>query len=290
MCDVVTHNWGVNFNIIGSMENLPRILNIHESTINDARYQWDSRRHSQIASMDSSIFQINLSGSGAFDDGERIHTLTPGTGFLINSGNPDYRYFHPEGSAETQRVLWCNLQSSYSTKLIGEINSRFGYIFTLPLDSGVVKKMMDYRNSGISYSTILASENAALAVELLHSLIWSREKESAGSAEEILVKKALEIINGNEGVLFNSGELAEKLEVSREHLSRVFSRQLRISPYRYIVSSKIELSKIRLRYSTASVKSIAAALGFTSQVQFTELFRKHEGISPGRYRKVYFTR
>ncbi|MBF9015198.1 MULTISPECIES: AraC family transcriptional regulator [unclassified Oceanispirochaeta] len=287
MCDIVTHNWGVDFNIISPMENLPRILNIHESTINDSRYQWSSEEHGQYKSEETSIFQFTLSGCGAFDDGDNVHRLPSGTAFLTNTMDKHYRYYYPESLTERQVVLWCNFQSSYSMKMVEEINSRFGYIFHLPETTGIIKKLLDLKSLQESYSTMLASENAKLASELLYELIWSKEKENTGNIETVLIEKALQIINTNSNRLYNAGELADKLSISREHLSRVFKRQLGISPYRYIISSKIEMAKMKLRNTSIPAKSISHELGFTSPVQFTNMFKKDSGITPGNYRKIY---
>jgi len=287
MCDIVTHNWGVNFNIISPMENLPRILNIHESTINDSRYQWSSEEHGQNHDKETSIFQYTLSGCGAFDDGKNVHRLPSGSAFLINTMDRRYRYFYPEHFTDKQVVLWCKLQSTYSINMTEEINTRFGYIFHLPVTTGIIRKLLDLKNMQETYSTMLASENARLATELLYELIWSKEREDIGNTETVLAKKALQIINANPGCLYSVGVLADKISISREHLSRIFKKQLGSSPYHYIITNKIEMAKMKLRNTSITAKSISEELGFTSPVQFTNVFKKNVGISPGNYRKIH---
>jgi|GEM_PF-2513716 len=287
MCDIVTNQWYVNFDIISPLKSLPNILSITESTINDSRYHWDSELHGNYKNDENSIFQFTLSGCGAFDDGERIHELPPGTGFLTNLNNTQYRYFYPENSKEKQRVLWCNIRSPHALKMIEEINTRYGYIFQLPRTSGIIKKLLDFEFLGLSYSTMLASENAKLASELFYELIWSKERESKGNSDEILIEKALQVINENENRLYNAGEIADNLNISREHFSRVFKKQLGISPYHYIISSKIELAKVKLRNTSQPIKYISHSSGFTSPVQFTKLFKQRTGVTPANYRKIY---
>lgn len=109
----------------------------------------------------------------------------------------------------------------------------------------------------------------------------------AGNAEEILIERALRVLHTNEDVFFNAGELADKLSISREHFSRVFKKQLGISPYRFIINKKIDQSKLKLRNTSLPIKAISADLGFTSAVQYSTLFKKYTGVTPGRYRNIY---
>lgn len=168
-----------------------------------------------------------------------------------------------------------------------EITSRFGNIFSLPTSSGIIKKLLDFKNTEESYMTMLASENTKLASELLYSLIWSREKEHLGNIETGLIERALKIINTETNRLYNAGEIADKLSVSREHLSRVFKRQLGMSPYRYILTCKTDLAKMWLRNTSAAAVSISRKLGFTSPVQFAKIFKMQTGVTPGNYRKIF---
>lgn len=273
--------------MIAPLDNLPRILNIHESTINDSRYRWNAELHGPLRHQNRSVFQYTLAGRGAFDDGKEVHSLTEGTGFLTNINDDNYRYYQPEDSREGQRVLWCNLQSVHTMKMTAEINRKFGYIFRLHTSSGIIQRLRSFNRPGISHMTMTASENARLASELLYDLIWSREAENRAKCEELLLEKALGIINTHGEILFSAGDLAERLSVSREHLSRVFKDQLGTGPYRYMVLGKMEAAKIHLRNTSTPINRISDSLGFTSPVQFSSLFKKFTGVSPRDYRKIY---
>ena len=57
----------------------------------------------------------------------------------------------------------------------------------------------------------------------------------------------------------------------------------------YIIKAKIDTAKNILRYSDFSILDISISLGYSSQSAFTAAFRKLVGMTPKKYRDVYFT-
>lgn len=286
MCDIVSHHWAVSFDILNPMISLPRILNIHESSIYSSEYQWNADLHREMKQQDRALFQLTLSGTGAFQEGGREHLLTAGDGFLINLGDRNYRYFQPEGCDSSQRVLWCNLESPVVREMISEINKRYGYLYRLPLSSGIIQRLLEYRNSSSAHITMNSSENAGLATELLYALIWSKESENHSSSEEIILEKALNLINSRKERLFSAEELAETLSLSREHLSRIFRKAFGCGPYRFMLLKKIEAADFMLQHGSLPIGRIGYDLGFTSPMHFSGVYKKLKGITPGEFRRI----
>ncbi|MBQ6796586.1 MAG: helix-turn-helix domain-containing protein [Clostridia bacterium] len=82
-------------------------------------------------------------------------------------------------------------------------------------------------------------------------------------------------------------ELAENAGVSAGHLSRLFRSELGMSAGDYIREKKLDSAKELLKYSDLSLVDIASALSFASQSYFISVFKKHEGITPNRYRESF---
>ena len=80
-------------------------------------------------------------------------------------------------------------------------------------------------------------------------------------------------------------ELAAKQNLSPEHLSRTFSSEMHQSLSHYIRQQKLHAAKTLLSYSEYSIAEISEGLSFSSQSQFTALFRQEENITPSQYRK-----
>lgn len=81
----------------------------------------------------------------------------------------------------------------------------------------------------------------------------------------------------------NMEDLTKRACMSRSAFYRGFRREYGISPLEYILSERIRMSKEMLSDTRQSVKSVAYSTGFRDVNYFIRLFRKMEGITPGRY-------
>ena len=74
--------------------------------------------------------------------------------------------------------------------------------------------------------------------------------------------------------------LAGALQVSREHLSRVFKEQIGVTIHEYATRRKIDLAIDLLMQSNLGCKEIAERVGFNEYSAFSRAFRRVVGSSP----------
>ena len=79
-------------------------------------------------------------------------------------------------------------------------------------------------------------------------------------------------------------ELAEKMQLSRKDLDKVFSSVLNISPKKYIISVRIDRACNALRKTSESIAEIAEAVGYANQFYFAKEFKRLTGMTPSQYR------
>lgn len=80
-------------------------------------------------------------------------------------------------------------------------------------------------------------------------------------------------------------ELAEKLNVSRSTLFRVFQEELGRSPKQVLDELRMQKARHLLRASTDTVKEIAVACGYTGEAYFSRAFKARMGLPPGAWRR-----
>lgn len=83
-------------------------------------------------------------------------------------------------------------------------------------------------------------------------------------------------------------ELAEYTQLSASYLSRLFKKELGISVSDYIREKKIEKSQNLLKYCDYSLIEIANYLSFSSQSHFIQAFKQFVGMTPKKYRDLYY--
>ena len=99
-------------------------------------------------------------------------------------------------------------------------------------------------------------------------------------------EKAVNFIKKNFHRDIPISELAETAGVSQSVLFKQFKDILGLTPVAYITSIRMDYAKNALKaHPNLPLKSIAPLAGFSSESYFIETFKKHEGITPSKYKK-----
>jgi signal transduction histidine kinase/DNA-binding LacI/PurR family transcriptional regulator/AraC-like DNA-binding protein len=101
-----------------------------------------------------------------------------------------------------------------------------------------------------------------------------------------LVKQAITYLHQNYTRSISRWEIADAVGVSEDYLSRVFNRELNISPWDYLNRFRVLQSKHLLLHTTDAVGVIARQVGFKDQAYFSRVFHKVTGMSPHGFREL----
>lgn len=99
------------------------------------------------------------------------------------------------------------------------------------------------------------------------------------------MKMIVNYINDNIDKKIEVDDLIKLSNWKERHFSRLFYDYLKVSPYQYILSRKIEKAKSLIDETSTALKDIAFDLGFKSYSNFCIAFKKVNGDSPDDYRK-----
>lgn len=80
-------------------------------------------------------------------------------------------------------------------------------------------------------------------------------------------------------------DVAGYAHLSVRQLNRKFSSELGFHPSEFIMRCKLEESKDMLLYTKKSLSEISQILCFSSQSYFCNVFKKHYGMTPGKFRR-----
>ncbi|WP_392567026.1 helix-turn-helix transcriptional regulator [Utexia brackfieldae] len=84
--------------------------------------------------------------------------------------------------------------------------------------------------------------------------------------------------------------LAQLFHISPNYLSALFQKEGNIGLNEYIIQTRLEHAKTRLKQYDHTIKEIAVASGFQDSNYFCRVFRKKTDRSPSEYRKQYHSK
>jgi AraC-like DNA-binding protein len=99
-------------------------------------------------------------------------------------------------------------------------------------------------------------------------------------------KQAIAYLHQNYTHPVSRWEVAEAVGVSEDYLSRIFNRELNISPWDYLNRYRVLQSKQMLLNTTDSIGAIAHQVGFKDQAYFSRVFHEVTGVSPQVFRET----
>lgn len=81
--------------------------------------------------------------------------------------------------------------------------------------------------------------------------------------------------------------LAERAAMSPRNFARVFARELGTTPAKFVERARVERARLSLERGDATVDSVAWECGFGSSERMRRTFRRHLGVVPQDYKKVF---
>ncbi len=101
-----------------------------------------------------------------------------------------------------------------------------------------------------------------------------------------LITEAKSYLHDNLQEHISLNTISSDIGISKYYLHRLFTEINGITPLGYLTSIRLEKAKNLLQYSNNSILDIAISCGFDNTPYFSNLFKKHIGLSPSQFRKA----
>ena len=129
------------------------------------------------------------------------------------------------------------------------------------------------------------AETSALIYSMLMKLLEHSGASGAGSSGNPVVDRAIGYIQSHLTDKLSVEEIAANAGYSASYFSHLFAEETGLSPYQFVVKSRIEHAQQLLKTTRQTVQEIAFQCGFNSAANFCYTFRKLVGTSPHEYRR-----
>ncbi|MCC8114730.1 MAG: AraC family transcriptional regulator [Bacteroidales bacterium] len=149
---------------------------------------------------------------------------------------------------------------------------------------------LSYDNSKTLHENILRNKHRQLSIRVesrgILFLLMSRFLSQATPkklATDNRVQKALDYIQTHLSKPLTIEELADMACLSKDHLTRLFKKEMGMPPLHYINQKKVERAQLLLLTEDTPIKTIAYQLGYEDPSYFNRIFRKYTGQTPAEY-------
>ena len=188
-------------------------------------------------------------------------------------------------------------------KFTDELARRFPEIVVQP-DAIFTRDDLVYTSAGVAAGIDLAlalveeDHGADVAREVAQLLLVYMQRSGgqsqfsaslrASAPQTSVVRRVIELIESDPAVPYSVRQLAQHVNVSERHLTRLFREELDSSPAEYLGALRFDLARARLE-GGCTVTQAALDAGFSSGESLRRAFVARLGISPSKYQRHFRT-
>lgn len=233
----------------------------------------------------NNFYLINIvkSGKGTLETQGKIYNLSPNDVFITY---PNELSILTADNKNPWELCFFAFSGKACTEILQRTAFKDAVIITQLKDNSLSNDILDathYMNNH-SYNEFLTFEYlfkflTSLNVTAPHTYIHNENREQKYVSE---IKK---YIQSNYMGSVKVNEIADKLNINRSHLYRIFKNEMDMGVEDYIVSIRINHAKVLLKTTEFSVANIASRVGYKNYTTFFKRFKQTVGITPLEYRQ-----
>lgn len=207
---------------------------------------------------------------------DQHYTVSKGEVFLIDCQLP-----HFYQASEDLEFLYIHINGSNSHELARHIIAQNGILFHGEKNVEIGKLLYGLIEQCKNDKVIPAPEFSLLCYQLM---VMLTQRDTQKNNIENPVAISIRYIRENVGKKITLDELSKIAGLSKYHFSHLFKSETGYSPMEYVISTRLDRSKVLLKASHLSVSEISYEVGYENPGSFINLFTNKVGCSPKSFR------
>ncbi|MCL2842754.1 MAG: AraC family transcriptional regulator [Oscillospiraceae bacterium] len=249
--------------------------------------------------LDSFLLKLTISGGGILEYGN--HKIHAGPGHFYWIDCTHWQSYYTDPDIGHWNVIWVHFNGATARAYYEAYRKlQGGVLGTLPKDSSMLTLMEKLLNRPpLSPEHSLPGEQSLFEFDVQTSGLLTQLLvecvSSAGISRKMqhlppMVNDMRNYLTARYTEKVTLDHLAAEFSLDPHYLQKLFKKHLGQSPMEYIIYLRIIRAKNLLRTSNMTISQIAYSAGVDNVSHFTRQFKRHEGMTPSQYRKVWFTR
>lgn len=224
-------------------------------------------------------------GKGTFKVNNKIFNLKQGDIFIILKGmNVEYM----ASMDDPWEYYWIGFSGSNSIEYLNRTSIIDSYAVTCKEDSKIPSIILNMCEISKNYNP--SSSDDVVLLRELYSLLYTFIKEFPKEFEykdkelHTYIQEAINFINSNYMNSITINEVANHVNLSRSYLYKMFIKNLKVSPQKYLINLRMYKATLLLKNTKLPIGEVANKVGYSDSLLFSKTFSKYFSMSPLNYR------
>lgn len=233
----------------------------------------------------NAVIHYITKGYGTFKINDKVYNLKQGDIFILLKGmNVEYI----ASMDEPWEYYWIGFSGSKADEYLNRISLIDSYSASCKENSKIPHIILNMCEISKTYNPSCSDD--ILLLKELYSLLCALIEEFPKPFEykdkelHAYIQEAINFINSNYMNSITVNEIANHVNLSRSYLYRMFIKNLKISPQKYLITLRMYKATLLLKNTKLPIGEVASKVGYSDSLLFSKSFSKYFSMSPLNYR------
>lgn len=228
----------------------------------------------------SYLLIVMLTGSLAYQTRKSRGVVRAGQVLLLDCNGP-----HSYAAQGRCSFTFIHFAGAQSKELYDEIERTSGNLIQLPDPNVLHESIGEMLSCMREERRMNEGQTSAMIYSMLMKLLENSGVSGEGGIGNPMVDRAIQFIQTHLTDKLTVEEIAASTGYSSSYFSHMFTEETGLSPYQFVLKSRMDHAQQLLKTTRMSVQEIAFQCGFNSAANFCYTFKRATGVSAHEYRK-----
>lgn len=270
----------MNKNILDNITRISEYYNTVDLTVCTSGRQFSIVKVEGPMAQSFHVLQYVTHGKGTLELNGKKYPVYKGDMFFLPENTNCCYYGDP---IDPYSYYWVSIKGKYANYLLRKCNITEENP-VCHLQDRKIEKLFCNIFQNMRRNNLATSLQVLSYLYELFAILAKKYTEENPNELHYLIEKALAYMEGHFQERITITTLCEYLSCDRAHFTKLFKKQLSVSPKEYLLQLRLSHSRTLLKETQKTIEQIATECGM-EHAAFSAIFKQRYGISPNNYRK-----
>lgn len=233
----------------------------------------------------NSVIHYITKGYGVFKINDEVYNLKQGDIFILLKG---MKVEYMASIDDPWEYYWIGFSGSKANECLNRSSIIDSYVASCKENSQIPNIILNMCEISKTYNPSCSDDILLLKelYSLLYAIIEEFPKPFEHKDKELhtYIQEAINFINSNYMNSITVHEIADHVNLSRSYLYKMFIKNLKISPQKYLINLRMYKATLLLKNTKIPIGEVASKVGYSDSLLFSKTFSKYFSMSPLNYR------